>query len=124
MDRPAMYIFTIAPSHTDWPSQAINHVDLSSTEWPTHLQFSVQWISWQATCIAPSSTNWPPQSINHVVPSRTNWPARLQFSVPWIGQQCTYLPLLHLISTGHTKPLTMLIHLVPTGCHISNSVLH
>src|ERR1700728_1941881 len=84
MDRLAMYIFTITPSHTDRPSQSINHVAPSSTDWPTHLQLGVQWIGWQ----------------------------------------CKYLPLLCLIPTGHPNPLTMLLHLVPTGQRISNWVFN
>jgi len=44
MDRPVMHIFTIARSHTDWPSQSMNHAAPSSTDRPTLLQFNVQWI--------------------------------------------------------------------------------
>src|ERR1700677_1150806 len=139
MDQLAMYIFTITPSHTNQPSQSINHVALSSTDWPMHLQFSVQCISWhlhialsstdwpmhiqfsfewigqQCTYIALSSTNRPSQSINVVAWSSTDQLTHLQFNVQWIGWQCTYSPLLHLIPTSHPNPLTMLLHLVPTG---------
>ena len=124
MDRPAMYIFTIAPSHIDWPYQAINHVDPSSTDWLTHLQFGVQWIGRQCRYIAPSSTDRPSQSINHVAPSGTDWPMHIQFNVQWIGLQCTYLPLLCRILTGHLNPLTMFLCLAPTGRHISNLVFN
>src|ERR1700683_2633558 len=44
MDWPVMYIFIIARSHTDWPSQSINRAAPSSTDRPTHLQFNVRWI--------------------------------------------------------------------------------
>src|ERR1700683_1511683 len=49
MDRPGMYIFTIARSRTNRPSISINHVTPSSTDWPAHLQFNVQWIGRECT---------------------------------------------------------------------------
>src|ERR1700683_701608 len=84
MDRLVMYIFTIARSHTDRPFQSINCATLSSTDWPTDLQFNVQ----------------------------------------WIGRECTYSSLLGLIPTGHPNPLTMLLHPVPIGRHIPNSLFN
>src|SRR6202050_2507341 len=56
--------------------------------------------------------------------SDTEWPTHIQFSVQWIGRQCTYLPLLCSIPTGHPNPLTMLLHPVQTGRHISNWVFN
>src|ERR1700676_3849521 len=95
---PRWLIPKVAQPHR--PSQSINHV--AHTNWPTCLQFSVQWIGWQSTYIAPSSTHWP---------------RHLQFNVQWISWQCTYLPLLHLILSGHPNPLTLLLCL---GRCISN----
>src|ERR1700677_722715 len=108
MDLPALYIFTITWSHTNWPSQSINLVALSITGWLTHIQFSVEWISQQGTY----------SPLLHLIPTSHPNPLTMLLC-PVLTGRCISNSVFNA-SAG----IYILLCLVPTGQCISNSVLN